>query len=58
MKSYSAPDSLLLLLIRAADRPKFVIVLTDDQGYSDLGCFGSSSIKTPNIDRMAREGQS
>jgi arylsulfatase A-like enzyme len=33
-----------------------VIVLTDDQGYADLGCFGAKGIATPNIDRMAREG--
>ena len=41
----------------AADKPNFVIILTDDQGYGDLGCFGSTKIKTPNIDRMAREGR-
>jgi hypothetical protein len=47
---------------RAADaagdppRPNFVIIFTDDQCYNDLGCFGSSKIKTPNIDRMAHEG--
>ncbi len=35
--------------------PNFVIVFTDDQGYQDVGCFGSD-IKTPNIDKMAREG--
>src|SRR4051812_46797209 len=33
-----------------------VIILTDDQGYSDLGCYGSTRIKTPRIDRMATEG--
>ena len=37
-------------------KPNFVIILTDDQGYGDLGCFGSKTIKTPNIDRMARDG--
>lgn len=42
----------------AADsKPNFVIIFTDDQGYGDLGCFGSTKIKTPNIDRMAVEGR-
>jgi len=40
----------------AADLPNFVIIFTDDQGYQDLGVFGSPNIKTPNIDRMAAEG--
>ena len=37
-------------------RPNFVIIFTDDQGYQDIGCFGSENIKTPQLDRMAREG--
>ena len=41
---------------RAADKPNFVIIFTDDQGYQDIGCFGSPSIRTPNLDRMAAEG--
>lgn len=41
---------------RAAGKPNFVIIFTDDQGYQDIGCFGSPSIKTPNLDRMAAEG--
>ncbi|MEI6892157.1 MAG: sulfatase [Pontiella sp.] len=40
----------------APKKPNFIIILTDDQGYQDLGCFGSPNIKTPNIDRMAEEG--
>jgi arylsulfatase A len=40
----------------AADKPNFVIIFTDDQGYQDVGCFGSPSIETPNLDRMAADG--
>jgi arylsulfatase A len=37
-------------------RPNFVIIFTDDQGYQDLGCYGSPNIATPRIDRLAAEG--
>ena len=40
-----------------ASKPNFVIIFTDDQGYGDLSCFGSKTIKTPNIDRIAKEGR-
>lgn len=38
-------------------RPNFVIIFCDDLGYGDLGCFGHPTIRTPNLDRMAAEGQ-
>lgn len=36
--------------------PNVVIIFMDDQGYQDIGCFGSPNIRTPNLDRMAAEG--
>ena len=39
----------------AAPRPNIVVILSDDMGFSDLGCFGGE-IDTPNLDRLARSG--
>ncbi len=46
------------LTLSAADQrpPNVVIILLDDLGYADMGCFGADKIKTPNMDRMASEG--
>ena len=38
-----------------AERTNIVLILCDDMGYSDIGCYGGE-IRTPNIDRMAKEG--
>ena len=44
-------------VISADEQPNFIIIFTDDQGYNDLSCFGSKTISTPNIDRLASEGR-
>lgn len=40
----------------SAEKPNVVIVITDDQGYGDLGCNGNTVIQTPNIDRLRTQG--
>jgi len=40
----------------ASEQPNIIVILNDDQGYQDLGCYGSPDIKTPNVDQLAREG--
>jgi hypothetical protein len=50
-------SAVLPVSLKAADvRPNILIILTDDSGYSDLGCYGGE-IDTPNIDRMASNGK-
>ncbi len=51
-----ALSSLSLLGAERPERPNFIVIFTDDQGYADLGVQGHPYIRTPNIDRMAREG--
>ncbi len=38
------------------NKPNFVIIFTDDQGYGDLGCYGSKTIRSPRLDKLATEG--
>ena len=53
--------SLLLLVLLPAARgsespPNVIFIMADDMGYGDAGCYGQKNIKTPVIDRMAKEG--
>jgi len=48
---------LLSVSFASAGKPNFIIIFTDDQGYGDLSSFGSETIRTPNIDRLATDGR-
>jgi Sulfatase len=39
-----------------ASKPNIVLIVADDLGYGDLGCYGATRLKTPNLDRLARQG--
>jgi arylsulfatase A-like enzyme len=43
-------------LVGAEQRANILFILADDLGYGDLGCYGATRIKTPNIDQLAKEG--
>jgi arylsulfatase A-like enzyme len=48
---------LLLNLAAEARPPNLLIIMADDLGYGDLGCYGATEIKTPHMDRLAKAGQ-
>ena len=57
-RQFLLPVVLALLAVpslRAADKPNILLIIADDMGYSDLGCFGGE-IQTPNIDALAKRG--
>jgi arylsulfatase A-like enzyme len=65
MKAFVAAVLLLLGAAVAAEaqgqpagnpRPNVVLIITDDVGYGDFGSYGAPDIRTPNVDRLAREG--
>ncbi|MBC7928890.1 MAG: arylsulfatase [Bryobacteraceae bacterium] len=52
----AATGSAALASSATARKPNIVLILLDDAGYADLGCYGQKKILTPNIDRLASEG--
>jgi len=48
--------SLLIAGSAFAARPNIVFLFVDDMGYGDIGCYGAPDAKTPNLDRLAKEG--
>ena len=41
---------------KAHDLPNILFIMADDLGYADVSCYGAEKIRTPNIDRLAKEG--
>lgn len=37
-------------------KPNVIIILADDLGYGDLGCYGAKNVETPNVDKLAKQG--
>jgi arylsulfatase A-like enzyme len=56
MKKFLLLLSMHISVICAEPKPNILIIFTDDQGYADLGCFGSKENQTPVLDKLAREG--
>ena len=56
MKSLLIP-LLSTLSLLSAQKPNVIVIFADDLGYGDLGCYGATKVKTPNIDRLAADGR-
>ncbi len=50
------PPLLAPRLVESAERPNFVVIMADDLGYGDLGCYGGTRYETPHLDAMAKAG--
>ncbi len=49
-------SQILFSHLLSAAKPNVIFILMDDMGYSDVSCYGAKKVKTPNIDRLAKEG--
>ncbi len=50
-------ETCLATLIKSSEKTNIVLINVDDLGYGDLGCYGATKVKTPNIDRLASQGR-
>ena len=49
--------ALFAFSLSAAEKPNLILIFIDDMGYGDIGPYGSKLNRTPNLDRMAKEGR-
>src|SRR6478736_9172436 len=60
LRSAFLPAAFLLctafIPLGAADRPNILLIVSDDQGWTDLGCIGLKAIQTPHLDQLAKDG--
>ncbi|GEM_PF-5269889 len=49
--------ALCTISLSAKEKPNLVLIFIDDMGYGDIGPYGSKLNRTPNLDRMAKEGR-
>jgi len=54
--AWVVPLALAAMPLPAAQRPNIVLIYADDLGYGDVGCYGATRVKTPNVDRLAEQG--
>ena len=48
---------LCLVPLQSAEKPNIIVIMADDMGYGDVSAYGATTLSTPNIDRLAAEGQ-
>ncbi len=53
---FAAVCCLVSTVVFAGEKPNVIVIMADDLGYGDAGCYGASALKTPNIDRLAAGG--
>ena len=53
---YAISLGIITTMAQSSPRPNIVILLADDMGIGDVGCYGNTTLQTPNIDSLARDG--
>ena len=49
--------TILALAAQASEKPNIIVIMADDLGYGDVSCYGATAYQTPNIDKLAAQGQ-